>query len=156
MKSSVKTLSNGSMNRLKALLILFCVNYAMDAQQYIELKDNWNFSSANENQWRPAEIPGNIFSDLERQNIIQNPLLGTNEKEAQWVSQQDWEYKIDNIQLPELKLGQHFQLTLPELDTYADIYWNNQFLIRTDNAFRTWKVKITQVSSINQLRLSFH
>jgi beta-mannosidase len=144
------------MNRLKSFLILFCVNHIINAQQYIELKDNWNFSSANENQWRPAEIPGNIFNDLERQNIIQNPLLGTNEKDAQWVSQQDWEYKIDNIQLPELKSGQHFQLTLPELDTYADIYWNNQFLMRTDNAFRTWKVNIPQVSSINQLRIYFH
>ena len=142
-------------NTIASLLFLI-IQYAMSGQTSIALKEGWMFSPANENQWRPAEIPGNIFCDLERQNLIQNPLLGTNEKEAQWVSQQDWEYKIDNIQLPELKSGQHFQLTLPELDTYADIYWNDQFLMRTDNAFRTWKVNIPQVSSINQLRIYFH
>ncbi len=137
-------------------LILLIIQQIMDGQTTIPLEKGWQFTAANENTWRECSVPGNIFSDLQRHSIINNPLLGTNEKEAQWVSQQDWEYKIENIQLPELNAGESFQLVLSELDTYADIYWNEQFLIRTDNAFRTWKIDITQFSKSNQLRIYFH
>jgi len=144
------------MNKYFLLFILLNVMGDTLAQKTIELKDNWTFSIANENVWHSAQIPGNIFSDLLQHSMIPNPLLGTNEKEVQWVSQQDWEYQLDNIQLPDLKAGQHFQLILPEIDTYADIYWNNQFLFRTDNAFRTWKINIDQISRSNQLRIYLH
>ena len=86
------------MNKYFLLFMLLHIMRDTMAQNKIELKDNWIFSIANENVWHSAHIPGNIFSDLLRHSKIANPLLGTNEKEAQWVSQQDWEYKIDNIQ----------------------------------------------------------
>ncbi|MEN9334944.1 MAG: hypothetical protein RLY35_2124 [Bacteroidota bacterium] len=144
------------MNKLISVLIFLTGMKNIHGQQTFELKENWKFSSANENNWQDCIVPGNIFKDLERQGIIANPLLGTYEKDAQWVSQQDWEYQLNHIQLPTIKEGQRYQMVLPQMDTYADVFWNNQLLIRTDNAFRAWKIDIHDVQQENQLRIYFH
>ncbi len=152
----VKILSHGWKSKHVLSLTLICVTIQLFSQNSIVLQTNWRYSIANENNWQPAKVPGNIFLDLEKNKTIQNPLLGTNEKDAQWVSQQDWEYILTDIELPELQHGQHFQLVLPELDTYADVYWNNQIMLRADNNFRTWRVDLSQIENKNQLRIYFH
>jgi beta-mannosidase len=136
-------------------LLLQIIISTMTAQEKILPLDqlSWEFSAANDPIKFPAQVPGNVFLDLEKNGLLQNPLLGLGEEKAQWVSHQDWEYTTSNIICAPLEKGQRAFLHLPEIDTYCDVYWNGQFLTRTDNAFIHWKIDITdRIQANNQLR----
>ncbi len=127
------------------------------AQRQISLGNDWFFAAANDPVSFPAHVPGNIFIDLQQNNLIENPLLGIGEEKAQWVSHQDWEYQIKAVKKPLFKANQRIILHLPEMDTYCDVYVNNQLLLRTDNAFIHWKVDVTeQLQAENDFRFVFY
>lgn len=39
-----------------------------------------------------AKIPGDIFSDLHRNGLIENPYYGNHDQDLQWVSRVSWRY----------------------------------------------------------------
>ncbi|MEY3598641.1 MAG: hypothetical protein RL521_1063, partial [Bacteroidota bacterium] len=73
-------------------LLLQIIISTMTAQEKILPLDqlSWEFSAANDPIKFPAQVPGNVFLDLEKNGLLQNPLLGLGEEKAQWVSHQDW------------------------------------------------------------------
>lgn len=129
------------------LLTFQTILFDMNAQEkkYTLESLQWEFSAANDPIKFSAHIPGNVFLDLEKNGLIQNPLLGLGEEKAQWVSHQDWEYSAQHIICPPHQKNERVFLHLPELDTYCDIYWNNKLLTRADNAFIHWKIDITDL-----------
>jgi beta-mannosidase len=145
------------MNKFFLILLMATAELISFSQERISLGDNWTFCAANDPISFPAHVPGNIFKDLQLNALIENPLLGIGEEKAQWVSHQDWEYHIKGIKAPTHQSNQRIILHLPEIDTYCDIYLNNQLIIRTDNAFLHWKVDITdQLKSENDFKFVFY
>ena len=141
------------------VLLMNFLNSNVQAQNktFPLLAKSWNFCAAHDPISFPAQVPGNIFLDLQHNHLIQDPLLGTGEEKAQWVSHQDWEYKAQGIQCPVLEKDQKLWLHFPELDTYCDVYWNNQMVLRADNAFLHWSVDITnRIENQNELRIVFY
>ena len=41
-----------------------------------------------------AIVPGCVHLDLFNNRLIQDPFYGTNEKDLQWISDKDWNYKL--------------------------------------------------------------
>lgn len=119
--------------------------------------EKWQFKSAKENKWLPANVPGTVHLDLMKHRIILDPFKDENEKKVQWVENEDWWYQTKfKISSTELN-SQNIELVFNGLDTFSEIYLNGKLLQSTDNMFRTWKIPVKQYlkSGENILKIKF-
>ena len=138
---------------LVLLLVLSCKQPKKDLE-YNYLLNNWKFSQEGDSIWKPASIPGTVQTDLLNLGEIPHPFIGTNEDSIQWISKKNWSYKAPvSVSEETLLKSKHF-LRFEGLDTYADIYLNDQFLLKTNNAFRSWEVDVSDVLKLeNELKI---
>ncbi|USB33646.1 glycoside hydrolase family 2 protein [Paenibacillus sp. YPG26] len=123
----------------------------------IQQLNNWTFRACDEQQWRSAVVPGCVHTDLLRNGLIPDPFYGTNEHDLQWIDKKDWEYQSEFEAGPELLGLTRIDLVFEGLDTYADVYLNEQPILAADNMFRIWKVDVKEQlkPGLNQLRIRF-
>eukprot|EP01084_Bolivina_argentea_P123214 218359_1 len=121
------------------LLTILHLSYAYDT---IILNGNdWyirtNSSFKNDFQ---ANVPGTIYTDLMRNNILNDTYYGWNPMNYQWVANQTWiYYKIFNITNTNILQNRVIQLTSDGIDTIAEIYINNILIFTCDNMYqRNW------------------
>src|SRR3954466_8154339 len=89
----------------------------------------WAFRQKDEQEWLPAQVPGCVHTDLLRNEKMDEPFVGTNELDLQWIDKKDWEYQT-SFDVPESLLDSaHLQLTFEGLDTYATVYLNNEKIL---------------------------
>ena len=121
-----------------------------------KLNSDWEFKSKNGTVWLSASVPGNVFTDLLDNKIIENPFIKNNEEKVQWVSDSTWVYKT-TFQLDEKTLSKkHIELNFEGLDTYAKVYLNDSLLLTTNNAFREFLVEIKSIAKVkNVLKIVF-
>lgn len=124
----------------------------------ISLNESWSFRKAGFGNWMPASVPGNVISDLLKNDKIEDPFFRDNEKKLQWIEKEDWEYRMQFDVPKDVLASDEIALRFAGLDTYADIYLNNQMVLKTDNMFRSWnlpcKGKLKERN--NELRIYFH
>jgi beta-mannosidase len=130
-----------------------------DLPVVLELDDLWEFRQVGDSLWRSASVPGNNFTDLLTHKLIDDPFIGANEEEVQWVSDMDWEYRT-TFGLSEALLAKRFaSLSFEGLDTYATVYLNDSLVLNANNAFRIWSLDTEQLKPLlksqNELRLVF-
>ena len=53
----------------------------------------WKFKKKQENKWYKANVPGTVHTDLFANKLIPDPFFGDNEKQLQWIENEDWEYQ---------------------------------------------------------------
>ena len=90
-------------------------------------------------------------------NIIPDPFYGTNEKDLQWISDENWEYKTI-LDLDNEFISKEVQLLkFYGLDTYAKVYVNGKLLIETNNMFHPWEVSVKDIFQLgeNEVLVSF-
>jgi beta-mannosidase len=128
------------------------------------LDSGWQFRAvantdrADLKDWHPAQVPGVVQTDLLHNNLIPDPFDKDNEFHLQWIGLADWEYQT-TIQIDAATLAHdHVDLVFAGLDTFADVYLNDQPILRADNMFRQWRVPAkTQLKpGPNTLRIVFH
>lgn len=115
-----------------------------------KINDNWVFRKASDKKWLEAQVPGCVHTDLYDNNLIPDPFYGTNEKDLQWISDENWEYKkiidIDNEFLSkEVQL-----LKFYGLDTYARVFINGSLFIASNNMFHPWEVNVKGVFKLGR------
>ncbi len=106
----------------------------------INIDENWKFSRAGENNRLPATVPGTIHTDLMANKIIDDPYYRLNEHKLQWIDKVDWEYRTTFKTPAEIFDKDHIELIFDGLDTYADVYLNDELILKANNMFRTWTV----------------
>ncbi|WP_338543423.1 beta-mannosidase [Paenibacillus tundrae] len=118
---------------------------------------NWTFKACEDQEWLPAQVPGCVHTDLLKLGKIPDPFYGTNEKEVQWIDKKDWEYQTKFDVQEKLFAQEHLELVFDGLDTYADVYVNEQHVLSADNMFRVWNVDVKAVvkAQDNVLRIRF-
>ncbi|MFA4947007.1 MAG: glycoside hydrolase family 2 protein [Candidatus Krumholzibacteriia bacterium] len=124
----------------------------------IALDRGWEFRRVSEGTWRPASVPGCVHTDLLAAGLIDDPFFGTNEKDLQWIENEDWEYRTIFDAAPAFLASEHVEIDFEGLDTYADVYLNDSLLFKADNMFREWKAPCAGVlrEKGNELRVYFH
>ena len=123
-----------------------------------EIDSDWKFHKVGNGDWHKAVVPGCIHTDLINNNIIQDPFYRDNESKLQWIDKYSWEYKTE-IDVDEKTISkQNIVLNFKGLDTYAEVFLNDQHLLSTDNMFCEWNedVKKVLVKGKNSLRILFH
>ncbi|MBD0402705.1 glycoside hydrolase family 2 protein [Flammeovirga sp. EKP202] len=144
-----------------SLLILSCSTDWESPEQLKKsypLHSDWEFKQANKEQWYPATVPGVVHTDLFQNKLIEDPFYRQNEKDLQWIEEEDWVYKT-TFDLPtSFKENQHFALNFEGLDTYADVTLNGKKVISSDNMFVGYNKEVTSLlkEKGNVLEVYFH
>ena len=117
----------------------------------------WRFREAGKDKWYPASVPGCVHTDLLDNKLIDDPFYRDNEQKLQWIGKTDWEYQTSFNLTTEIFARKNLELVFAGLDTYADIFLNNEPLLSTDNMFRTWRVDAKHLAKAgaNTLRIRF-
>ena len=93
-------------------------------------------------QWRPAQVPGAVHTDLLAQGQIPDPYIGAPEAGLQWIGLADWEYRARfDVDAGTLARA-HAELAFDGLDTFATVTLNGQPLLQADNSHRTWRARV--------------
>ncbi|MAE07455.1 MAG: beta-mannosidase [Bacteroidetes bacterium] len=123
----------------------------------VNIIDNWTFKAVCDSIWLKATVPGYVHTDLMDNSIINDPYYRLNEKHVQWIDKKDWEYKTTfNIDKKILNKDM-VELEFNGLDTYANIYLNDQLILKTDNMFISWVIDCKDYLKLgkNILRIVF-
>ena len=110
--------------------------------QNLFLHTNWEFSKYGSHEWLAAQVPGTVHQDLIAHDKLPDPFYGMNEKEIQWVENEDWLYRTSFVLTEEQSAHEEIFLVFEGLDTYADIFLNGALLQRTDNMFVGYRIPV--------------
>ncbi|HNB80853.1 MAG TPA: hypothetical protein PLP14_02075 [Chitinophagaceae bacterium] len=141
------------------LLFFLCSSIRLFAQsESIYLDTGWTFHKVGAPRWLTAKVPGTVHTDLMDNHILRDPFFGTDEQKALWVNDCDWEYKTHFPDPFPVREDLHPDyLQFEGLDTYADVYLNEEKILEADNMFRCWVVNVTgKFKQNNELRIVFH
>jgi beta-mannosidase len=140
-----------------ACLCLFAATAAAQSFRTIELNQGWQFAGTDDPVWRSASVPGTVHTDLMAHELIPDPYVGMNEKSVQWVDKKDWQYKTSFTVTKEMLQGDYLQLDFKGLDTYADVYVNEQLKDSYANMFvaHISDIKAVVKEGVNTLRIVF-
>ena len=144
------------------ILIISCLTFLTACQPKKELPiiktldSDWYFRSIHSQEFLPATVPGNVYSDLLDNGVIEDPFIGTNETKVQWVSDSTWVYQTQFEAIPNVLNKDNVRLNFEGLDTYAKVYLNDHLILTSDNAFRNYQVKVKEfILPKNKLSVHF-
>ena len=123
----------------------------------IALDRGWQFRESNRDTWYPATVPGCVHTDLLNNKLIDDPFYRDNEQKLQWIGKTDWEYQTTFNVTPEILARDNIDLVFEGLDTYANVFVNDESLLNADNMFRTWRADCKRLlrPGANTLRIRF-
>ncbi|MBW8880665.1 MAG: glycoside hydrolase family 2 protein, partial [Asticcacaulis sp.] len=121
------------------------------------IDSGWQFRQADTAEWLSATVPGTVHTDLLANKKIPDPFYRANERDLQWIDKKDWEYRTTFTVGPQVFAREHIELYFEGLDTYADVYVNDQPVLSADNMFREWVAEIKPAlrPGVNSLRIRF-
>ena len=122
------------------------------------LHEGWQFKQARGTNWFNATVPGVVHTDLMANEIIEDPFFRLNERGVQWVDKEDWIYTTTFTANADILNKECIELVLEGLDTYADVYLNDEKLLSADNMFRRWRIDVKKHlrKGENTLKVYFH
>ena len=105
-----------------------------------------------------CQAPATLYSVLLENNIINDPFVGLNSREATKLSERDCAFETVIVADSELLGNEHIYAVFEGLDTICDIKLNGRRLCHADNMHRTWKcdIKPYLCEGDNLLRLDFY
>ncbi|HEX3184819.1 MAG TPA: glycoside hydrolase family 2 protein [Pyrinomonadaceae bacterium] len=123
----------------------------------MDIDSGWQFREAGKTDWHTASVPGCVHTDLLANKLIEDPFYRDNEKKQQWIGKTNWEYRTTFKVTPQIMKRENVELVFEGLDTYAEVYLNDQPLLSADNMFRNWRVdaKRALTTGDNTLRILF-
>lgn len=139
------------------LIFISCSVWAQNSYRNLAT-ENWTFNKQNESKKHKATVPGTVHTDLFANQLIPDPFYGANEKQLQWIENEDWEYEtffsVTNSELSH----ENIELELNGLDTYATVFLNGIAILEADNMFRKWSLSVKNQlkKGKNHLKIVFH
>src|ERR1700686_1035738 len=164
--ATLRTLTAGIVYSVGVLGFYFAAVLPLKAAELPSrnLDSGWQFravanaENADAKQWHAAQVPGVVQTDLLNNNLIPDPFDRDNEFRLQWIGLTAWEYQT-TFQVDSASLGhEHADLVFDGLDTFADVYLNDQAILQADNMFRRWRIPAKPLlkPGANTLRIVFH
>lgn len=101
---------------------------------------NWELTQQGNDTVFKAKVPGSVHMDLFANGAIPDPYYRNNEKELQWIGEEDWVYNTEFLISEEVFNMSRIELEFKGLDTYADVYINDSLVLQADNFFKEWNL----------------
>ncbi len=96
----------------------------------------------------PATVPGNVEIDLEREGIIEDPMIGTNVYHLRKFETYAWWYARE-FDAPEVKPGERIELAFDGIDCIADIWLNGKKIAVIENMLVEHHYDVTELLQEN-------
>ncbi|MBP6039250.1 MAG: glycoside hydrolase family 2 protein [Flavobacterium sp.] len=131
------------MLKTTTLFLIFICYSVFGQTTYRNLSsEKWTFNKQNEAKKHKATVPGTVHTDLYENQLIPDPFYGANEKQLQWIENENWEYE-STFSLSEKEISnENIELEFDGLDTYATVYINGKMVLEADNMFRKWVISL--------------
>lgn len=119
--------------------------------------NNWKLKNSKKLIELNVELPGEVHSYLFQGGIIPNPILGLNEKNVHWVAEQEWIFETEFPFQNEIKKEQAAFLNLNQIDGIAEVYLNNQLVLKSENSFLHYNLSVKEnlINGNNKLIIKF-
>ena len=93
----------------------------------------------------PATVPGSVYADLLRQDLIPDPFYGANEEKVLPLMDEDFIYEKDFVVDGNLLNSTRILLRAEGIDTLSEITVNGQLIGKTNNMHRTYEFDVTDL-----------
>lgn len=111
----------------------------------ISLLGHWDLKDEAGEYSLAFDLPGDGITALQKEGLIKDPYFGKNEYDLRWICERDWiaqrVFTIDDTNL---------DLVISELDTISEISINNQLVLETKNAFKTYRASLTEFLKVGE------
>ncbi|WP_282121771.1 glycoside hydrolase family 2 protein [Algibacter mikhailovii] len=102
--------------------------------------------------WNYAKVPGDVYTDLWKAGVIEDPYFGRNSVKAQWVQQYEWWYS-HQFHISEAVNDKVVKILFEGVDYACDVWLNGHFLGRHEGAFSGFSFDVTKYLRISNKRL---
>jgi beta-mannosidase len=121
------------------------------------LAGDWEFTRPKREEWLTGSVPGDVYSDLVANEVIDHPHEKDNELDVQWVAKQDWSYRRTFTLDPDTLNHERIVLECLGIDTVAEIFVNGERIGETRNMHReyTFEVKSALEPGVNEIKVAF-
>lgn len=101
----------------------------------------------------PATMPGDNFTALMQADVIPDPYLLCNENLVQWVAETAWILEREFTVPDAMLLKESVFLNLDSVDTFAEIWINDQPVATVKNMFRRIRCEVKQLLKAGRNRI---
>jgi len=120
------------------------------------LNNNWRISG-DSIVLSDITIPAEVHLALADAGHIPDPFRAGVEKDLQWISRQQWVWESEFMVDKELLNCDFVDLVLDGIDTYAQVFLNDEPLFTANNMFRKWRIPVEEklLKTTNRLKIIF-
>lgn len=108
----------------------------------ILLDQNWIMKDRSWDEFIPASVPGDLYTDLLKNGMIEDPYYRDNELEALKFAEQEYEYRTIFSVDENVLERERVLLCFEGIDTLADLYLNGAHLGFVNNMHRIWEFDV--------------
>ncbi len=102
--------------------------------------------------WNPASVPGDVYTDLWKAGVIDDPYFGRNSAKAQWVMYDEWWY-VTQFNVTDDLTDKAIRLHFDGVDYSCEVWLNGVRLGSHEGAFSPFSFDITKEIRAAQNRL---
>lgn len=93
--------------------------------------------------WNSAKVPGDVYTDLWKAGVIDDPYFGRNNVRAQWVQQYEWWYSLQ-FDMKEIPEDEIIELIFEGVDYSCEVWLNGHYLGRHEGVFSKFSFDVTK------------
>ncbi|WP_439154027.1 beta-mannosidase [Yoonia sp.] len=120
---------------------------------HLDLAGEWALSDDSGSHSCAIHLPTDGISALHDAGLIPDPYWGRNEYDLRWIAERAWT-ATRAFDLTETEVD----VVLSGVDTIATVTVNGQIVLRCENAFRSYRVSLSNVARLgrNEISVTFH
>ncbi|ANQ47549.1 beta-galactosidase [Flammeovirga sp. MY04] len=99
--------------------------------------------------WNNAKVPGDVYTDLWKAGVIEDPYFGRNSVKAQWVQHYEWWYAYQ-FNVREDFENQEVDILFEGVDYSCEVWLNGHYLGKHEGAFSSFRFKINEFLRIHK------
>ncbi len=99
--------------------------------------------------WNNAEVPGDVYTDLWKAGVIEDPYFGRNSVKAQWVQHYEWWYAYQ-FQVTEGIENQMVDIVFEGVDYSCEVWLNGHYLGKNEGAFSGFSFNVNEALRISK------
>ncbi|MFC1712500.1 sugar-binding domain-containing protein [Candidatus Poribacteria bacterium] len=94
--------------------------------------------------WNGAQVPGDVYTDLWRAGVIDDPHYGRNGMKAKWVMEREWWYR-HRFGVPESWQDKFARLAFDGVDYSCDVWLNGVYLGHHEGMFSPFEFDVSPI-----------
>ncbi len=99
--------------------------------------------------WNNASVPGDVYTDLWKAGVIEDPYFGRNSVKAQWVQQYEWWYALQ-FRVTEDIENQVVDVLFEGVDYACEVWLNGHYLGKHEGVFSKFSFNVNEFLRISK------